>query len=197
MTIKDLKEQLEAGLEIVCEDGGHKLKKDLTIGDLAKFKAAVSAVNDILVVAQTCAFADEIGIPEIKDHIEQPNKNGFDVQYFNENTKVLAELKATIPCGKDGKYGANQKQSIAKDLKNLSGESEKGKKLGIDLTDGKTDKYMVLIGLDSQKKALGSKMPKTKMSVLEYANANNITVITVDDNVKIFDYDMYGWKDTD
>lgn len=79
----------------------------------------------------------------------------------------------------------------------MSGESEKGKKLGIDITDGKTDKYMVLMGLDSQKKALGSKMPKTKMSVLEYANANNITVITVDDNVKIFDYDMYGWKDTD
>lgn len=184
MTIKDLKEQLEAGLEIVCEDGGHKLKKDLTIGDLAKFKAAVSAVNDILVVAQICAFADEIGILEIKDHIEQPNKNGFDVQYFNENTKVLAELKATIPCGKDGKYGANQKQSIAKDLKNLSGKSEKAKKHGItDIT--KYKRYMVLFDSENQRKSM-SKLTD------EYPEIETKYIKT---NININEYIDCGWQD--
>lgn len=184
MTIRDLKEQLEAGLEIVCEDGGHKLKKDLTIGDLAKFKAAVSAVNDILVVAQTCAFADEIKIPEIKDHIEKPNKNGFDVQYSDETTKVLAELKATIPCGKDGKYGANQKNSIEDDLKNLSGKSEKAEKHGItDLTAYK--RYMVLFESENQRKAM-SKLAEAYGEI-------ETKYIGID--IDIDKYIDCGWKD--
>ena len=184
MTIKELKEQLEAGLEIICEDGSYKLKKDLTIGDLAKFKAAVSAVNDILTIAQTCAFADEIGVPEIKEYIENPNKNGFDVQYSKNDTKVLAELKATIPCGKDGKYGANQKQSIEKDLKNLSGESEKAEKYGItNLT--KYKRYMVLFDSENQRKEMSKLTEEYREIETKYIGIN----------INIDKYIDCGWKD--
>ena len=182
-TIKKLKEKFELGLESICKSGSHELKKDLTIGDLAKFKEVLTAINNILVIAQTCAFADEIDVQQIKEIIENPNKNGFDIEYSEGNIKILAELKATVPCGKNKKYGANQKKSILGDLKNLSDKSKKSERLGIDLAN--YDKYIVL--LKGQEDAM--------KSMDRYAKEQGIKIKYIDTEIKINKYENFGWND--
>ena len=134
ITIKNLKRELERSINdvfIVDAKGNIVLRDDLTIGDMMNFKSVESVTNNILAVAQTCAFADEIGEEDIKNHISNPNAKGFDVDYKCDGKRILAELKATVPCKLDGdskKYGSNQAKSISTDLENLVGISDKSKR---------------------------------------------------------------------
>ena len=152
-TIDDLKKQLEASIQNVFEidNGKIKLKSGLTIGDIMKLKSVESSINNILVVAQICAFADEIGETAIKGNIANPNAKGFDVDYNNGTKRILAELKATDPCNKNNTYGSQQAKSITTDLENLLGRSDKGKNAKIGITD---DRYIVLIDVNGQKMLL-------------------------------------------
>ena len=195
-TIKDLKKQLEKTIRdaFVIKNGEIILRDDLTIGDVMDLKLVESLINNILVVAQTCAFADTFNDTSIKDgikgNISNPNAKGFDVTYPKMGeVRVFAELKATVPCENNGtQYGSNQKKSIYKDLENLLGLSDKGKKENITPND---EKYMVLIDIKGQQQAFNNlKKPSTY-------NQSNIRVICVDPNTEIAQYDRYGWEEGD
>jgi len=190
-TISDLKKQLEENIQKVCkiDNGEIKLRDDLTIGDVMNLKSVESAINNILVVAQTCAFADTFNDKSIKDgikhNISNPNAKGFDVQYPKTGAaRVFAELKATVPCEKNGtQYGSNQKKSIYKDLENLLGLSDKGKNI-----TSNDEKYMVLIDVKGQKEAFDNlRKPDTY-------DQSKICVVHIDPSTKIVQYDQYGWK---
>jgi len=187
-TIKDLKIELEKCINDACtsENGEIKLRDDLTIGNMMDLKLVESLINNILVVAQTCAFADEIKEPDIKNKIANPNAKGFDVDCPNsKGERILAELKATVPCNGGGqKYGSNQAKSISKDLENLLGISDKGKNAKITPND---QKYMVLIDVNGQQAAFNNLKKPTGY------NASSIRVVYVDSNTPIAMYDQYGW----
>lgn len=193
ITIKDLKKQLEKTIQdaFVIKNDKIILKDDLTIGDVMDLKSVESAINNILVVAQTCAFADTFKDESIKDgikhNISNPNAKGFDVKYPKTGeARVFAELKATVPCENNGtQYGSNQKKSIYKDLENLLGLSDKGKKENITSND---EKYMVLIDVKGQKQAFDNlRKPDTY-------DQSKICVVRIDPSTKIVQYDQYGWK---
>ncbi|MBR3894331.1 MAG: hypothetical protein IKJ35_04190 [Clostridia bacterium] len=190
-TVKALKKTLEDCIQQVCEidaNGKIQLKKGLTIGDVLEFKTVASAINDILVVVQTCAFADQIGVAGIKDKIANPNANGFDVRYEEGTDRVLAELKATVPCSENKtaqKYGANQASSIAKDLKNLLGISDKAENAEIaDVTS--YQRYMVLIDVKGQDEAF--------KNLTKPDGYGSIKVVKVASDTPVSKYDEYGWK---
>ena len=189
-TINDLKKQLENSIQKVCviSNGEIKLRDGLTIGDIMDLKSVESAINNILVVVQTCAFADEIGEGAIKNNIANPNAKGFDVDYSNGTERILAELKATVPCGKNNTYGSQQNKSITTDLENLLGMSDKGKNAKINITD---DRYIVLIDIAGQKNAFDTL--KNKKVYRNRIDAE-ITPIYVDPSVEIDDYQNKGWK---
>lgn len=193
-TIKYLKKQLEANIQKVCkiDNGEIKLRYDLTIGDVMNLKSVESAINNILVVAQTCAFADTFNDKSIKDgikhNISNPNAKGFDVKYPKTGgARVFAELKATVPCENNGtQYGSNQKKSIYKDLENLLGLSDKGKNENITPND---EKYMVLIDIKGQQQAFDNlRKPDTY-------DQSKICVVHIDPNTEIAQYDKYGWQE--
>ena len=195
ITIKDLKKQLEKTIQdaFVIKNDKIILKDDLTIGDIMNLKSVESTINNILVVAQTCAFAEQIGEFDIKkNNIANPNETGFDVNY--PQGRVLAELKATVPCDEykktnKKKYGSNQANSILTDLKNLSDGSSKSIKEKIDVRN--YDRYMVLIDIDGQREAFDA-LKKKK----EYINDvdKDIKVVYVKPDTPIAQYDEYGWN---
>ena len=189
--IIDLKQELENSINAAFEIDGNqiRLKSELTIGDIMDLKSVESIINNILVVAQACAFADDIGEPAIKTNISNPNATGFDIKC----EKILAELKATVPCDKNAKtgekkYGANQANSISKDLENLMGLSDKATNLGINLANYK--KYMVLIDVDGQRVAFESLLKKEKFRNSPLA----VIPIYIDPEKHISDYDEFGWQ---
>lgn len=190
-TIEVLKGQLEESIKKVCkiDNGQIKLQDDLTIGDIMELKSVESVINNILVVAQTCAFAEKIGEPGIMENIANPNAKGFDVDCNSGATRILAELKATVPCGDNDTYGSNQAKSISKDLKNLLGISDKGKDANIDSVKGR---YIVLIDVPGQQNAF-NKLKELK----EYKERieKEITPIFIDPKIGINEYDERGWKE--
>lgn len=189
-TISDLKNQLEENIQTVCkiDNGEIKLRDDLTIGDVMNLKSVESAINNILVVAQTCAFADQIGEADIKNHMANPNAKGFDVDYDNGMKRILAELKATVPCGNNNTYGGQQAKSITTDLENLLGMSDKGKNAKIGSAD---DRYIVLIDVSGQRNAFDNlKNNKNYRDRID----KEISPIYVDPKIKIDKYENNGWK---
>lgn len=149
-TIEDMLGRIENGIEEIYCNG--KIKEDLTIEGLSNFKNKVSCINNTMALIQTVVFLDKLveegRISEEKrkkilDRIDKPNANGYDV--YDEDLKIVAELKGTVPCQDDNnKFGANQKKSIKQDLENLkvSASKNKGKKKETVTSD--FDRYIVV-----------------------------------------------------
>lgn len=193
ITVRALLEELKESIETVYDPEGRCIREELKLEELARFKSAAGAVTSILAVCQSCALADELekrgkidtgAANGIKSSIENPNKNGFDIKYKGDSVGILAELKSTIPCGKDSRYGAKQRESISSDVENLSGRSNKHKKCGIELSDY-PQKYMVLFDVEGQRgamKALDKDMCK-----------GGIEAIYIPTDLKVLSYADEGW----
>lgn len=68
-------------------------------------------------------FGGKIDVSKKIDVSEKPQAaNGFDIDVNMDAGRIIAEIKNTVPCKKDGGFGAQQMKSINDDLKKLEGE---------------------------------------------------------------------------
>jgi len=120
----------------------------LTTDDPVELKKAVSNINNLMTLRVTLGFIDKLsslGIINREQAIsirksvdaQHPNTNGYDV--FDEECKIIAEVKCNIPVEKN-RFGAAQENAIKKDLHGLWHGKNKG---GINNTDDYY-KFMVI-----------------------------------------------------
>ena len=125
----------------------------ISMEDIINFKRNISCIDNLIAVEQTMLFLDKLKAEKViedKDYdriisnIDDPNVSGYDL--YDEVSKIVAEFKGTIPCGKNGTFGAEQKEKIKADLEGLVKS-----KTGQSIENFK--KYMVLF--DFAKTAMG------------------------------------------
>lgn len=109
--------------------------QQMSISDLINLKKAVATINNIVTMQTTCNFAkllQERGfitsdqLSTLLEHIEKTNanSNGYDVEFEDEEDKIVAEVKCNIPV-KENAFGSAQKNGIIKDINGLiSGKSK-------------------------------------------------------------------------
>ena len=151
-TINNMLEEIQKGINEICENG--KLKQNFTMKNLLNFKNKGSCINNAIALIQTCLFLDELvkrniitreQKADIIKNLAKPNANGYDV--FDKTLQIAAELKGTVPC-KDDKFGANQKNSIKKDIKKLQIRASKNK--GKEIVESGFERYMVLFDVSRE-----------------------------------------------
>ena len=101
----------------------------MTNNDFDMLKTALSNVNNIITYNSTIELATflakifDLSAHDENDLLEQvrntkPNANGFDIQY-SKKVKIVAEVKCNRPVKGGNRFGAEQKNGIAKDLRTL------------------------------------------------------------------------------
>lgn len=129
----------------------------MTSNDLIRLKNIVSCVNNIVTLKATESFVkkleeDEVITNDIANQMRQKiseqsaNANGYDVQYDGNlgEGKIIAEVKCNIPPVNKNTFNKQQKDSIEKDITDLSNGKNKG---GISKEDLKSY-YKFLVILD-------------------------------------------------
>lgn len=96
-----------------------------------RFKEKVSNYNSDMAYI-SCLMAKEWLINKFGGKIDDVSKkpqaaNGFDIDINMDAGRIIAEIKNTVPCKKDGGFGAQQMKSINHDLDKLKGETAKYK----------------------------------------------------------------------
>ena len=98
----------------------------ISIEDIINFKRNISCIDNLIAIEQTMLFLDKLKAEQvivetdydrIISNIDDPNVIGYDL--YDDICKIVAEFKGTIPCGKNGTFGAEQKKKIKTDLEGL------------------------------------------------------------------------------
>lgn len=105
-----------------------------TFNRYKKFKEKISNYNSDMAYI-SCLMAKEWLIKrfgsKIKDVLDVSRKSqstkGFDIDINVDNCRIIAEIKNTVPCKKDGSFGAQQIKSIDNDLHKLRNRKAKHK----------------------------------------------------------------------
>ena len=148
--------------------GGNKEAKDIKVDEWLTLKKAAGQIDNLVTRALTEKFVDWLYpnnkfngkmCPAVQNEIKKRiltqsvNANGYDVNYKDANVRILAEVKANIPYGKN-KYGAEQKKGIKKDLEGLINGKAKG---GVQPAEiGKYLRFMVILEVDGARGAMNN-----------------------------------------
>ena len=160
----------------------------LTSEDFIGLKKAISCINNILTLKATLQFIDRIRkcriinrgqAAKMRDAVEQqhPNTTGFDVKFDDGTTRIIAEVKCSIPVNGD-KFGSRQKTSILTDLTGL----ENGKKKGDVKNLSAYYKFMVILDVCNAREAMKNLM-QDKFIELKGNNVDTHHVFVVFVNV--------------
>lgn len=132
----------------------------MSISDFIELKRTISCINNIITLKTTLAFIDFLLDNQIIDEdirnkmIEgvlatNVNANGFDVEYDQDGTRIIAEVKCNIPVNKHS-FGAAQIEGITSDLKGLSEGKTKGPDSVKDFL-----KFMVMLNYGPVEESMG------------------------------------------
>jgi len=126
--------------------------------DLLSLKEYLHSINNHITYLMGRAFLNKCFGIEEECELEyfkytEMNHNGYDIVAKIKDSLIIAEIKGNIPCGKDDKYGANQKNSIKKDIDNLKIQKTTGKKQINDLSNFE-DAYKCLVLLENNSDAI-------------------------------------------
>lgn len=159
-SLKELEEDIAGTIRGIF--GGNKETKDIKVDEWLTLKKAAGQIDNLVTRAltekfvdwlhQNNMFGDETN-PDVLGGIldQSANANGYDVKYDYGNVRILAEVKANIPYGKN-KYGAEQKKGIKKDLEGLINGKAKG---GVQPAEiGKYLRFMVILEVDGARGAM-------------------------------------------
>jgi hypothetical protein len=134
---------------------------------LAELKSVLSDINNIFTLricllfanwlAEVLALSDE-DAQTLKESIcrTPPNANGYDVEFI-QPISVIAEIKCNVPINRGHKYGAAQRDGIAKDVRALIFGKKKSK-----MKPEGCLKFMVLLDTPSIRKATNKLVDKMK-----------------------------------
>lgn len=98
----------------------------ISVKDIINFKRNISCIDNLIAIEQTILFLDKLKADDliedtdydrIINNIDGPNVTGYDL--YDDVSKIVAEFKGTIPCGKNNTFGAEQKKKIKSDLEGL------------------------------------------------------------------------------
>lgn len=119
--------------------------------DFLSIKGYLSQINNHVSYLLGKAFLDALGVSNDSFKYTDMNKNGYDLEIFEDDKLIIGEIKGNVPCGTNNTYGAQQKHNIKEDLDGLKDISKKRKSK---LTEEQFKKaYKFLILLDNNKKA--------------------------------------------
>ena len=161
-SLKELEEDIAGTIRGIF--GGNKEAKDIKVDEWLTLKKAAGQIDNLVTRALTEKFVEELYANHVidkaaRDYImdelksKSVNANGYDVNYKDANVRILAEVKANIPYGKN-KYGAEQKKGIKKDLEGSIYGKAKG---GVQPAEiGKYLRFMVILEVDGARGAMNN-----------------------------------------
>ena len=150
-------------------------------------KKAIAPVNNLITIGLTekfiellcsCGFIDEAQFKEMSRGTNA-NANGFDICHNGEK-RIIAEVKGTLPYG-GNRYGANQKDSIKKDIEYLTVPGAKTKVGKIDLFQ--YYRFMVMLKSQEGDKDIEAMQNLLKGEKIEYQILNDVDAKEIKLNV--------------
>jgi len=102
----------------------------MSMEDLYALKAALSNVNNIITLDSTLKAVHRIAdilqlkkeqVIEILHVVDstKPNDNGFDIEYKDEKSRFICEVKCNRPINGGNRFGSAQKNGLTKDIESL------------------------------------------------------------------------------
>ncbi len=153
---EEFKNEIKGQISKLCK------KSNWTSEDLLSLKEYLYPINNHITYLMGRVFLKNyFGIEKETAYFQysKMNDNGYDIAAKINESLIIAEIKGNIPCGKNKKYGANQKKSINNDLENLCKLKDKGKKQ-IEKLGKFEDAYKFLVLLKNNNVAINSLIKK-------------------------------------